>query len=925
MNQSLHQRASNRLGICTRLTASALLAMAASAGASQAWGASATSQPTTAASAPKITALPPSTRSSDIQLKTGAAKKPIASPLATRPSMAAATQPAHTVHAAATPPLGPGAPYPTDPMHQQADLSLAERLTEIAQQSLPQKVSNNALWDPLWKQVSAMLEAATKLSSIKVGDVPRPDARISRLAVEAIQQSGDTDALKNALYAAHAADPRNDFITLQIIEMYAAKMETAQDRLAYLKQVFSTHDATVPNEVRARCGVKAAQLLVDRGQPDEAQKILDEALRLNSVDTAGLRLRYQLLGPKATAYERATALMGILTANPAQAVYTAALADELARAGLAAESVPWYRLTLSLTSFAGNTDLNAARNAIVEMLLADRGPDALNLANKLVEIQPTLSDNWFLKLAVMQDNTSPEDYQAALQQARNALTNNIVTQVNTILPNATDKPTTRPISDPGPYLPPDLALAVAQLNQGGSAAAKKSFVTANSDLATLELLFAQQPQNTTKLLDAISAVVPANDPQLQLFQGWAALERGEEAEARSKLTPLAKTNPLAQLALIRMMGPDKHDEAAAQARKLLSDNPSGPVAAVLVEQLRNLDAHIVLSAQAQSLQQAADSFPVNWLGVLEHPQSFYAIHVEPEYVACSFAEPMLARLTIQNMGTNPLTIGTDGVLQRMLVIGAQSRGNDDHNFPEAAVDEIAGPLVLAPGQETSQVVRVDQFQLSQYLHGNPDQSIQVYATAETNPGPGPGGVPAPGPCGYQVQFLKVFSRLAQPVGSPAYQRALTDLEPGSMAQPRQKMSDLELLARQIQLINGMKNAQATAKQVAAVNLEHLHGGRRDSNPAVAAWASFLSAMVADDTARRDMLLDMVASTDWRQREMALVGLPTIKQPAEQVAIAKKLAEDPEPSVRLLAQAKLALAAAVAKAHGPATSQAASHP
>jgi hypothetical protein len=936
MNQRSNQRARKRCGTFGRGGVAALLAMtAATAGAPWAWaqagvaatqpamqwppagGAGAATGPTDGEpGAPgKITALPPSTQVGELAISTqpsaGATTAPVAGGLMGMGG--ASTQPIKpTVMAATAPatsePALVAAPYPTDPAQQEADAALAERLCQIAQLSLPEKSPSSAMWDPIIKQLAAMLAGSSKLA-------PR-DARLARLTADAMQRAGDYQGTLDALKAAHTAEPADQFTTLRIIEQYASKMETAAEKLSYYKQILGT--VQQPNAIRARAGVEAAQLLYDRGQPDAADKTLSEALRLNAVDPSGLRLRYQMLSPTASAYERAVALMALLKANPAQPAYTAALADQLGQAGLAAEAVPWYRLTLSLTTFSGSTDLNAARNAIVEMLLSDQSPDAGNLADRLVKIQPSLAVNWFLKLAVMQGNGNADDYQAALQQARTAITNTLVMRVNALAgassgAGAGDKPTTRPISDPGPYPPPNLALTVAQLNQSGKAADKASFVSATYDLALLELLFAQQPTIAAPLLDAMSAVLPANDPQLALLQGWSAVESGQAEEARARLTPLAKENPLAQLGLIRLMTAQQHDAAATAARVLLSANPSGTVAAILSNQLRTLDAHIVLSSQSQTLAEAADSFPTTWLRVLEQPQSFYAIHVEPLYVACDYGQPMLARVTIQNLTTNDLTIGPDGVLQRGMVFGAQVRGLEDKNFASAAYEELAGPLVLAERASMSQVVRVDQFALAQYLDANPDEAMAVYATAETNPGPGPGGVAVPGPGGYQVQFLKVFSRLAEPIGSVIYQRALTNLEEGSTATGRQKIADLDLLARQVELLNAHPNGE----RVAGIQLEHLHRARSDALPAVAAWAGYLSSMVAEPGQRRDLLRDMAGNSDWRQREMALVGAASLK-PVEALALARKLAEDPEPSVRALAGARVGLAEVEVKGAGAAS-------
>ena len=203
----------------------------------------------------------------------------------------------------------------------------------------------------------------------------------------------------------------------------------------------------------------------------------------------------------------------------------------------------------------------------------------------------------------------------------------------------------------------------------------------------------------------------------------------------------------------------------------------------------------MLSPQASSLQGAVDAFPMGWLNVLSQPQSFYNIQVEPIDVARTYGQPLLATLTIQNIGDLDLTLGEGGLLQRGIVFGAEIHGITDKHFASVAYDELAGPLVLPARQSMSQVIRLDQGALEQYLDDDPSVALQVYGSATSNPAQSPGGTLKPAAAGYTASFGKVFGRLAAPLGSDETAKALQQLVDGTS---RQKLESLQLLGRIVQ-------------------------------------------------------------------------------------------------------------------------------
>ena len=192
----------------------------------------------------------------------------------------------------------------------------------------------------------------------------------------------------------------------------------------------------------------------------------------------------------------------------------------------------------------------------------------------------------------------------------------------------------------------------------------------------------------------------------------------------------------------------------------------------------------------------------------------------------------------------------------MWCLRAGVHGAKEQDFPGIAFDEIAGPLVLAPRQATSQIVRIDQGPLKQFLDNDPTVAMQVYATLMTNPVPGSGkSALMPGVGGYGVEFTKMFSRVATPAKEAQTQQAMTDLKSGT---PRKKIRAMELLSRFAQGIMASKDADEQLKKFAGSLIQSIHRAQTDEVPAVAAYASYVSCTLSNPQARLGIIRSMVA-------------------------------------------------------------------
>src|SRR5205823_2860260 len=129
----------------------------------------------------------------------------------------------------------------------------------------------------------------------------------------------------------------------------------------------------------------------------------------------------------------------------------------------------------------------------------------------------------------------------------------------------------------------------------------------------------------------------------------------------------------------------------------------------------------------------------------DQPVTFYTLRIEANQgrVAHAFAEPMIVRVTISNISEFPITIGADGVIRPDLWFDVTFRGVAQQAIPGAAYDRIAREVVLKPHASLSQLVRLDQGQVSQGLASSPFPAMQLIYDVRTNPALTASGV-APG-------------------------------------------------------------------------------------------------------------------------------------------------------------------------------------
>lgn len=829
-------------------------------------------RPTTEATPQAATAptIPPATQAATVPAP--------ASQPATQAALPPATQ-------AVAPPVN-DAPPPTDDKTIEADVTLADRIDSLAELEFANKVSNASAWPWIWKHQVALLEASNRLA-------PK-DPRFPRLEADAHVQLHDTDGEINALIKAIAAQrvggsQTDVFVWNRLLDLHLVKYQTAPEKLKYL-DVILAQDKDVPIDVRAHAGFRKAQVLLDRGEDEAANKALEDALTLCPSSLESLQLRYSLLPATATRLQRGQQLLDLLKANPLQRQYSAELADLAADAGLVNESLPWFNLALQTEHRQGDPGIHTMLNLAAELFIGDQAPDAKRVIDALLKIDPQNTQAHFLRVLIARAVGNKDAFNNAIVEASNVLSNRVIEAANAAAPAGTPKTTTRPIDDTDPMALLDLESTVAQLNQARNPELKNQFAEAVADLAMFEAYFTSQPRAATSLVEALQGVVPDGSPEVARLQGWVDLlsQKPDEAkleEANVKFSSAAAQDPLAELGLIEVMlsdGKEGHKTSAQEmGQQLLTEHASGLLGAILWDRL-NKD-HIKLTRD-KALQVAMQAYPSELLLLIDQPQQVYSIHVDPVHVLSYVGEPLLASVSFVNLTGDDLTIGPGAMIKPELLFQLTAKIGKNPDF--SAFDNVAGPMVLPRYSQFTQIVRVDQTQLLAYMSSLPGYAFEVTGTLTSNQVVGGLG-------GYTEPLMKSFFREASSLTPQGIQATMQNAANGRTDQKITAVSQLELYVRELRSV---KNMPPGAQQDIDMMVGAIHHARSDSLPAVAAWASKCEAEIRPLSQAESIVRDMADSPDWRQRQLAVVLAPML-DPATRQELLEKLTNDPQGSVR----------------------------
>lgn len=791
------------------------------------------------------------------------------------------------------------APRPTASANDpDANAALAERMVQRAQGLL---IANHSTGEapaqPVFQQAAALLNGSCRLNP--------NEPRFWRLLAEARNKLDDVDGQITAWASYRRLLPDDRVAQARVIELYLGKIETADAKVNYLKDLL-TKPSLAP-ELKAHIAAMAVPLL-EQHSHEEAVAMMHQARQFYPLCEV-LWMEYNLLPADAPQPQRVAALLDLLKANPAQPGPLFELAHFLSLAGLHEEAAPWYTQTVSvLNRMQMGTNLSLGIEFVSNLYRTGQTQIATQKAESLASQQmyPDSPEVWFLKLTLQHGTESPDQ----IRQARNVMDKGLAT-VAQQLSGASTQPSdagTRPAGETF-----DLTDLVTKAKASASGAIRAGLVSALSDRAWLDLYFANDPKSAATYIDALKTLLPADDVTVLRLEGWHDLLSGNADAAKQKLTPLAEKDALSLLGLyqIEEKSGDKA-KASELGGRILSEPAAGVLSAILFQAVKGkgyTPAPRPVTAEVKAL---LDQFPKDWITVID-PQlkgmpaapaaKFYALRADPLRIAHHIGEPMLAKITLTNVGQQDLSIasGTLGLIQPDLWFDAQLRGVTQQSFTGLAYDRLMGRSILHPHDSISQIVRIDQGELGEILRRTPVGLLVVDADVVLNPLETSDGLHL-SPGGQFVPFSRMFSRVSEPLNSDsARTKFLTAMQSAS---PVDRIGDLDVLAAYVMQSASAAGANAADKAQAQQYLTVIQGERSNPSAPVAAWAGVLSADLLDPSQRSRVLSEMAASGDWASRLLALAESRLLPSEARKELAGKLSESDPDADVKAFAAATL---------------------
>ncbi|MGA2502029.1 MAG: tetratricopeptide repeat protein, partial [Tepidisphaeraceae bacterium] len=537
-----------------------------------------------------------------------------------------------------------------------------------------------------FRRVAALLAAARQC------DPEEP--RYARLHADVLIQLHDADGAIDALGAVRRLRPEDRIAQIETIDMFLARMQTADARLAYLQDLV-VRDA-VPREVRSHVALRIAALQEEKSRHNDAMEAIDLAIKLNPLNFTALQIKFSLIWDAVTQnaaapnpVPRVTMLVALVRANPARPDVLHLLGRHFAAAGMSNESLIWFTHAVNVASQArAGLTLEMMIDFATASFFCDRLDQAQQAFDQILKFNPADYPSLISRSMIELRRDKPESARDFRIQARNSLINQLNAVRNQM---GIQGATTRPI-DQGEVFMPEIGSDTDAYRKQDKPRLKGAYLRAAVDLAWFQVFYNDQPDEAQRLMRHAESLMDAKEQaavtDLPVIAGWVYLKQGKIDEARVKFSAVADREPMAALGLIKCYGPAEKDKARTEAQKLVNANPAGVQGAVILDKLREFGVRAQPSENAPAMTAAKNTLPQNWMDVLDDKRtaSFYAIRGQPLRISSPFGEPLIAQVVIQNTSDVDLSVGPDGLIKPGVWFDAVVGGIFQQNIPAVAVE-----------------------------------------------------------------------------------------------------------------------------------------------------------------------------------------------------------------------------------------------
>jgi tetratricopeptide (TPR) repeat protein len=657
------------------------------------------------------------------------------------------------------------------------------------------------------KRVTVLLDQAIKLNDA--------DAELWRLRAELAKLSSDSPALNTALRQVTKLDPSDDATQWKLILRAIEPLQTVQQRLAAIDRMLTgTGSEQFSAPLRSRLASYAAAAARESGDLGSLSAYLKQATALDGSNLAAAQMVYDVLSSRQRPLiDVGSALLRVIEADPMQPAWRQRLAMLLASGSAYREAASQFRAANTLGQPV--TDPMAVYPWAMSLGASDRVDEALQIISQVRKAFTT---------PAAATTTQPD---AATQPAAvaMALPADLSLLQMVLLDMLEQKKAAENV----------LASVTAELRTdaaGGSAEASAS-------LAWVLALVNRELPEAAKQLEIAGKKLGVNHPLLQRTSGWLAMRGGDNAKARTILTPLAESDPFAAVGVaLSFADVSERTQRQQWLTRAVTDAPVSLAALIAQRKLLEMGVRQVVTPDGQALANAVDRWQ-KWL-LTPSPTSVSLVQLSAklDVTRADYLQPVVVKLTFRNMTELPLSIESGGAVPTrvVLVLTPRSGGRAMESVAPLVV-ELDRRLRLEPRAGVEVAVRLDRGALGWVLSQNPTELLNFSVTAVLDPVVS-GQQIRPGPMG-QVEHIGQVDRRAMALSDASIKQWIAWLGTGT---PTEKYTAAAALARSLdQGVGAGGEVAEEAKPIVAALNQSFAG----LDPLLQAWTvRFLPAKAA---------------------------------------------------------------------------------
>ncbi|MEK6642299.1 MAG: tetratricopeptide repeat protein [Planctomycetota bacterium] len=526
-------------------------------------------------------------------------------------------------------------------------------------------------------QVLALLEAAA--------DVDSECAEAFYWLYDLQHRMGQDKAAHASLARYVKLAPTDEAARIRLFEIGLEEQQNAEKRLAFVQSALK--DAPMPPAYESAVRSTLARLRYERRESEEAGQEIENALRLNPMNTEARELAYEMYGETEAELQRVEMALQLVSINPSQANLIWDLGELLDRLSLHKPAQEWFNRAIDLhkrqdsskvpaefwntlgLSYVGSGDFAKAKESADQAL----GVDATYLTARLMRAsaERKLGD----------DKAADEDI-ATVQKSYDAQVDEIISK-----------------------------------KQSDKAA----------EIAWFYCYYKTDKEKALKLADI--AVGGANPGRLaQLAHGYALRLNGKTDEALKILEPLAASDQMAAVEVARIFSEQsKKAEAVTLLTKAAALQYSGIAFNQIRELLTKLGEKPPEAPVYGKITAALEKFHRDVFDFPQRPGEFLKFTIRTAAAPTSVG-PINVIFRMENAGPFPITFG-EGFMVRPLVALSANVGGEKGVFKDYLQVLLNARAMLLPGDALEKQVAVDVGALREFMirRSGEDASIELIA------------------------------------------------------------------------------------------------------------------------------------------------------------------------------------------------------